>query len=134
MKNSYFLVVGLLFGVVMYKSEAASWFRIYEMFQFDAFHMYGIIGSALTLGVIATQILKRGKFNSIFGTPLAIKRQRPWCNTLSCWGYTLWNWLVGVNRCLSRSIIHPLGSRVFTHTSCNYICPTRYFCLWTFKR
>ena len=77
MKNIYFLVVGLLFGVVMYKSEAASWFRIYEMFQFDAFHMYGIIGSALTLGVIATQILKRGKFNSIFGTPLAIRDKDP---------------------------------------------------------
>ena len=70
MRNLYFLAVGMLFGITMFKSEAASWFRIYEMFQFDAFHMYGIIGSALAIGVIFTQVLKRGKFTSLFGTPL----------------------------------------------------------------
>jgi hypothetical protein len=43
----------------MFKSEAASWFRIYEMFEFGAFHMYGIIGSALVLGVIGIQVIKR---------------------------------------------------------------------------
>ena len=43
----------------MFKSEAASWFRIYEMFQFNAFHMYGIIGSALFFGIIITYTLKR---------------------------------------------------------------------------
>jgi uncharacterized membrane protein YedE/YeeE len=77
MKNIYFLFVGMLFGIVMYKSEAASWFRIYEMFQFDAFHMYGIIGSALMLGILAVQILKRGKFTSLFGTPLQLKDKDP---------------------------------------------------------
>jgi uncharacterized membrane protein YedE/YeeE len=70
MRNLYFLAVGMLFGITMFKSEAASWFRIYEMFQFDAFHMYGIIGSALAIGVVFTQVLKRGKFTSLFGTPL----------------------------------------------------------------
>ena len=70
MRNLYFLAVGILFGITMFKSEAASWFRIYEMFQFDAFHMYGIIGSALALGVVFTQIRKRGKYASIFGSPL----------------------------------------------------------------
>ncbi|MBT8295118.1 MAG: YeeE/YedE family protein [Gramella sp.] len=54
-----YLFTGILFGIVMFKSEAASWFRIYEMFQFQAFHMYGIIGSALVLGVIGIQIIKR---------------------------------------------------------------------------
>ena len=43
----------------MYKSEAASWFRIYEMFRFEAFHMYGIIGTALVIGVINTLLIKR---------------------------------------------------------------------------
>lgn len=70
MRNLYFLAVGMLFGITMFKSEAASWFRIYEMFQFDAFHMYGIIGSALAIGVVFTQVLKRRKFTSLFGTPL----------------------------------------------------------------
>ncbi|TRO66750.1 YeeE/YedE family protein [Christiangramia sabulilitoris] len=59
MKFIGYLFTGILFGIVMFKSEAASWFRIYEMFRFDAFHMYGIIGSALVIGVVGIQIIKR---------------------------------------------------------------------------
>lgn len=59
MKYLSYLSIGIFFGIVMYKSEAASWFRIYEMFKFDSFHMYGIIGSALVLGIIGVQIIKR---------------------------------------------------------------------------
>ena len=58
-KTIIYLVIGILFGITMFKSEAASWFRIYEMFQFDAFHMYGIIGSALAIGVVMVQIIKK---------------------------------------------------------------------------
>ena len=54
-----YLFIGIFFGIVMFKSEAASWFRIYEMFQFQAFHMYGIMGSALVLGVLGIQLIKR---------------------------------------------------------------------------
>ena len=57
---SYFLV-GLLFGVIMTKSEAISWFRIHEMFRFESFHMYGIIGVAVVLGAIIMAAMK--KFN-----------------------------------------------------------------------
>lgn len=60
-------MIGIFFGIVMFKSEAASWFRIYEMFQFQSFHMYGIIGSALVLGVIGVQIIKRKNLKSFFG-------------------------------------------------------------------
>ena len=56
----------------MFKSEAASWFRIYEMFQFKSFHMYGIIGSALFFGVIMVQIIKRFKLKSAFGEEIII--------------------------------------------------------------
>lgn len=59
MKFLKFLAVGIFFGIVMYKSEAASWFRIYEMFHFASFHMYGIIGSAVIIGVIGVQYIKR---------------------------------------------------------------------------
>lgn len=51
----------------MFKSEAASWFRIYEMFKFDSFHMYGIIGSALTIGIVVVQLIKRFKIKSFYG-------------------------------------------------------------------
>ena len=51
----------------MFKSEAASWFRIFEMFQFHSFHMYGIIGSALVLGVIGIQFFKKKEIKSFSG-------------------------------------------------------------------
>lgn len=67
-----YLFIGILFGIVMFKSEAASWFRIYEMFRFESFHMYGIIGSALLLGVIGVQLIKRRGARSFFGEPIKI--------------------------------------------------------------
>ena len=57
----------------MFKSEAASWFRIYEMFKFGSFHMYGIIGSALVIGVIGIQIIKRKNIKTIDGTDMSLK-------------------------------------------------------------
>lgn len=72
MRTLGYLLIGIFFGVVMYKSEAASWFRIYEMFHFDAFHMYGIIGSALVLGVIGVQVIKKKNLKSFFGNSIKI--------------------------------------------------------------
>ena len=65
MRSLLYFSIGILFGIVMFKSEAASWFRIYEMFQFKSFHMYGIIGSALFFGSIITFFLKKQKIKSI---------------------------------------------------------------------
>ncbi|NJB36485.1 DUF6691 family protein [Croceivirga sp. JEA036] len=73
MRSVLYLIVGIFFGIVLFKSEAASWFRIYEMFQFASFHMYGIIGSALVLGIIFIQIVKRSNSKSIFGETIAIQ-------------------------------------------------------------
>jgi uncharacterized membrane protein YedE/YeeE len=62
-----YLFIGILFGITMFKSEAASWFRIYEMFKFESFHMYGIIGSALAIGIIVVQMIKRFNIKSFYG-------------------------------------------------------------------
>lgn len=70
MNKIKFYVLGILFGVVMTKAEIISWLRIYEMFKFQSFHMYGIIGSAVVLGVIMVQLIKRSKFRSIEGTEI----------------------------------------------------------------
>lgn len=70
MRTISYLFIGIFFGIVMFKSEAASWFRIYEMFQFQSFHMYGIMGSALILGIIGVQIIKRKSLKSFFGKPI----------------------------------------------------------------
>lgn len=67
MRSISYLLIGILFGITMYKSEAASWFRIYEMFQFGVFHMYGIIGSALTIGIVLAQIIKHKRVKSLYG-------------------------------------------------------------------
>lgn len=56
--------------MVMAKAEIISWYRIYEMFNFDSFHMYGIIGSAVILGAIGVQILKKRKSKSLYGDEL----------------------------------------------------------------
>ena len=72
MKYITYLVVGIFFGMVMYKSQAASWFRIYEMFTFGSFHMYGIIGSALVLGVVGIQIIKKKNLKAFGNQPMQL--------------------------------------------------------------
>ncbi|KJD35635.1 transporter [Tamlana sedimentorum] len=67
-----YLSIGILIGITLFKSEAASWFRIYEMFKFQAFHMYGIIGSALFLGIIFIQIIKRKNLKSFYKEAIVI--------------------------------------------------------------
>ncbi len=70
MRTIAYLFIGVFFGITMYKSEAASWFRIYEMFRFEAFHMYGIIGSALALGVLGIFLIKKLSLKSFFKQPI----------------------------------------------------------------
>lgn len=68
MKLLKFILVGILFGIVLTKSEAVSWYRIYEMFHFQSFHMYGIIGVAVCTGLIGMQIYKRNNVKDVNGT------------------------------------------------------------------
>ena len=70
MKFIKFLLLGIVFGVVMAKSEAISWFRIQEMFRFQAFHMYGIIGTAVIIGVIGVALIKKLKIRDFHGNPI----------------------------------------------------------------
>ena len=73
MRTLGYLFAGLLLGVTMFKSEAASWFRIFEMFQFKAFHMYGIIGTAVILGVIVVYLIKKYRVKSLNGNPISFQ-------------------------------------------------------------
>ena len=67
-----YLVVGFFFGVVLTKAEAVSWYRIYEMFQVDSFHMYGIIMTAIATGIVGIQLIKRFNCKDIDGKPIVI--------------------------------------------------------------
>lgn len=67
-----YLLIGTAFGFVLMKSEVVSWFRIQEMFRFDAFHMYGIIGLAVVIGIISIQIIKRNNYKDTQGNEITI--------------------------------------------------------------
>jgi uncharacterized protein len=69
-KGIKFILAGILFGIVMSKSEAISWYRIQEMFRFQSFHMYGIIGTAVALGTLATYLIKRYQLRDYQGNPI----------------------------------------------------------------
>lgn len=72
MKNIKFLLIGLLFGIVLVKSEVISWFRIQEMFRFQAFHMYGVIGSAIFVAMISILLIKHFQIKTIHHEPIVI--------------------------------------------------------------
>jgi len=72
MKLARFFLIGIFFGIVLTKAEAVSWYRIYEMFHFQSFHMYGIIGMALFTGVIGLRLIKKYKVKDYNGLPINI--------------------------------------------------------------
>lgn len=72
MKLARFFLTGIFFGIVLTKAEAVSWYRIYEMFQFQSFHMFGIIGVALVTGIIGLQLFKKLIIKDYNGFPITI--------------------------------------------------------------
>ena len=76
MKNIKFLIIGLLFGIVLSKSEVVSWYRIYEMFKFQSFHMYGVIGSAVVIGIVLMQLFKKGIIKNYLGEKIVVKDKK----------------------------------------------------------
>ena len=74
--NLKYLVVGVLFGIVFVKAEIVSWFRIQEMFRLQSFHMYGVIGSAIVVGIISVWIIKKFKVKTLSGEPIAIQPKK----------------------------------------------------------
>ena len=76
MKYFKYLVLGTLFGIILTKSEVISWFRIQEMFRFQAFHMYGVIGLAIVVGMISIQLIKRNRLKSMDGEPIMIANKK----------------------------------------------------------
>lgn len=64
MKNIKYTLAGVLFGIVLVKSQVLSWFRIQEMFHFQSFHMYGVIGSAVITGLISVTVIKKFKIRT----------------------------------------------------------------------
>lgn len=72
MKHIKFLLIGVFFGIILFKSEAVSWYRIFEMFKFQSFHMYGIIGSAVITGITLMFIAKSKSLKNIKGQLISV--------------------------------------------------------------
>lgn len=70
MKLIKFLLVGVIFGITLTKAEVISWYRIYEMFRFESFHMYGVIGSAIVLGMLITTLIKKYHWKAADGSTI----------------------------------------------------------------
>jgi len=75
MKYLKFLLVGMFFGIVLVKSEAVSWYRIYEMFRFQSFHMYGIISTAILSGLLFLKISKKRNLKSLIGIEIYVPKK-----------------------------------------------------------
>ncbi len=71
-----YLLVGILFGITLSKAEVISWFRIYEMFKLQSFHMYGVIGSAVAIGIILMYLFKNEKIKTLYGTPIIVEAKK----------------------------------------------------------
>ncbi|WP_241559027.1 DUF6691 family protein [Chitinophaga barathri] len=75
MKNLKFLLVGMVFGIILVKSEVISWFRIQEMFRLESFHMYGVIGSAIATAMIGVLLIRRLKLRTLSGEEIVIPKK-----------------------------------------------------------
>lgn len=76
MKNIKFLILGIFFAIVLSKTQAISWYRFYEMFKFQSFHMYGIIGGAVVISAVLMQLFKNGKIKDINGKNIIPKEKK----------------------------------------------------------
>ncbi|QNL52200.1 YeeE/YedE family protein [Olivibacter sp. SDN3] len=74
--NLKYMFVGIIFGVLFVKSEVISWFRIQEMFRLQSFHMYGIIGSAVVVGIISVWLIKKFNIKTIHGEKITISPKK----------------------------------------------------------
>ena len=74
--NLKFAIAGILFGIILIKSEVISWFRIQEMFRLQSFHMYGVIGSAVVVGIVSVFLIKKFNVKSIDGEPIHFPQRK----------------------------------------------------------
>jgi len=74
--NFKYLVAGILFGIILIKAEVISWFRIQEMFRLQSFHMFGVIGSAVIVGIISVWLIRKFNIKTIYGEPIELVNRK----------------------------------------------------------
>lgn len=73
--NLKYVVVGIIFGIVFVKAEIVSWYRIQEMFRFQSFHMYGVIGGAVVVGMISVLLIKKFNIKTMYGETIKFSKK-----------------------------------------------------------
>ena len=106
MKNSKYLFAGLLFGIILVKSEVISWFRIQEMFHGQSFHLYGIIGSAVITGMMAVLLIKRLRLKTITHEAILIPEKK------FHWGHVYGGLIFGLGWAITGACPGPLYAQI----------------------
>jgi uncharacterized membrane protein YedE/YeeE len=106
MKNIKFLIVGILFGIILVKSQVISWFRIQEMFRFQAFHMYGVIGSAIIVSMISILLIKRFGIKTINQESIIIPEKK------FHWGNVYGGLIFGIGWAITGACPGPLFAQI----------------------
>lgn len=102
MKNLRYLILGTLFGIVLCKVQALSWWRMQEMFRFEGFHMYGLFATAISTGFLSVWLIKRFKIKTFSGETIIIPKKK------FNWGYVFGGLLFGIGWAFSGACPGPL--------------------------
>ena len=106
MKNIKYLLLGAAFGIILVKSEVISWFRIQEMFRLQAFHMYGIIGSAIIVAMTGVALIKKFGWKSAEGEAISIPEKK------FHWGNVIGGLLFGLGWAITGACPGPLFAQI----------------------
>src|SRR3954470_6654790 len=102
MKNVRYLILGTLFGIILCKVQAVSWWRMQEMFRFDSFYMYGLFATAIPTGMLSVWLIKKFRIKTVDGEPIIIPEKK------FNWGYVIGGLLFGVGWAFSGACPGPL--------------------------
>ena len=99
-------LIGMLFGIVLVKSQVISWFRIQEMFRLQSFHMYGIIGSAIITGMVSVLLLKKFRVRTFSGDTIVIPDKK------FHWGNVIGGLIFGLGWAITGACPGPLFAQI----------------------
>ena len=99
-------MLGLLFGIAFVKAEIISWYRIQEMFRFHSFHMYGVIGTAVIVGMISVWAIKKFKIKTIQGETVVFHDKQ------FHWGIVIGGLLFGLGWAITGACPGPLFAQI----------------------
>jgi uncharacterized membrane protein YedE/YeeE len=102
MKNLKYLLLGTLFGIILCKVQAVSWWRMQEMFRFDGFYMYGLFFTAIPTGMLSVWLIKKFNIKTLSGEAIVIPKKK------FNWGYVIGGLLFGIGWAFSGACPGPL--------------------------